>query len=150
MSLTEMESQRLSAVAIATRRFSSARHGYETDEVHAFLEAVAEHVRELESEIRRQHARMALLERRAAAATDAAYARVLRQLMGVVRAADQAGQEIRTSAEAEARAIIEAARGQAPNTDEDRGGESPDAESVADPEADDGLDVELLWGPAEP
>lgn len=146
MSSTEIESQRMSSMAVATRRFGTARHGYEPEEVHAFLEAVAQHIRELEGELRQQHARMALLERRAAAATDTAYARVFRQLMGVVRAAEQAGDQIRASAEEEARAIVASARGREASPAAEN---SPqEADPSPDPDDDLSIDVELLWGKA--
>jgi cell division septum initiation protein DivIVA len=155
VSLTETESHRITPVSIATRRFAAARHGYETEEVHAFLEAVSEHVRELETELRRQQARMGLLERRVAAARDAAYARVFRQMMEVVRAAEHVAEDVRAGAEAEARSIVEAARKQAASAPAAEVDLAVPDEVIADETGEAGngshsdmsIDIEMLWGP---
>jgi DivIVA domain-containing protein len=158
---TETESQRLTPVSIATRRFATAKHGYDTEEVHAFLEAISEHVRDLETHVRRQQARMGLLERRVAAAREAAYARVFRQMMEVVRAAEHVAEGVRAGAEAEARAILDTARGQAGPIEADHEASATPTSSTgapadqpapaqADEEVSDmSIDVELLWGTAE-
>ncbi|HYT78262.1 MAG TPA: DivIVA domain-containing protein [Actinomycetota bacterium] len=95
---------------IAGRGFSLGRKGYDPEEVHEFLTQVAEHVSRLQGEVEWLRARSEHLERRTAAAQEAAYARVSRDFMEVVRRADEAAGRVRLQAETKAQADIMLAR----------------------------------------
>jgi DivIVA protein len=95
---------------IAGRGFSLGRRGYEPEEVHIFLREVAEYVGRLQGEVEWLRARSEHLERRSAAAQDAAYARLSRDFMDVVRRADEAAVRVRHQAEAKAQADTVSAR----------------------------------------
>jgi DivIVA domain-containing protein len=100
-------------VDIAAQRFTMARKGYAPEEVREFLRQLAEYVSRLQGEIEWQRARSEHLERRTAAAQEAAYARLSRDFMDVVRRADEAASRVRGEAEAQARAELGSAHGQA-------------------------------------
>jgi DivIVA domain-containing protein len=106
MATTELEASSIRAGDIAGQRFELAKRGYEPDEVHRFLQAVADHLGHLQGEIEWQRARVEHLEQRSAAAQDSAYDRISREFMEVVRRADEAATQVRARAEGEARAAL--------------------------------------------
>jgi DivIVA domain-containing protein len=110
--LSEMETV-TGPAGVLTHDFSIGRRGYDPEEVHAHLRRVADQVGRLQSDLDRRRAREELLERKIASAQEAAYARVFRHLMEVMRAAEEAGSRIRGAAEDEAQAILAAAREEA-------------------------------------
>jgi hypothetical protein len=95
---------------IAGRGFPLTRKGYEVEEVHAFLREVAEYVGRLQGEVEWLRARSEHLERRSSAAQEAAYGRLSRDFMEVVRRADEAAGRVRLQADAKAQADMAAAR----------------------------------------
>jgi DivIVA domain-containing protein len=97
----------------AGQRFAQARKGYSPEAVDAFLDRVGERVHRLEGELERQRARAELLERKIASAQEAAYARVFRHLMEVMRSAEDAASRIRRAAEDEGRSLVELAQREA-------------------------------------
>jgi DivIVA domain-containing protein len=99
--------------AVLTHDFSIGRRGYDPEEVHAHLRRVADEMGRLQAEVDRRRAREELLERKIASAQEAAYARVFRHLMDVMRAAEEAGGRVRGAAEDEADAILAEAREEA-------------------------------------
>jgi DivIVA domain-containing protein len=109
----ELQDPSLSAGAITGRRFRSARRGYEPEEVDAFLAAVADRFGELQREVEQERSRAELLGHQVSGAQEAAYGRVFRQLMDVMRAADGAAAGIRSAAEREAKALVAQARAEA-------------------------------------
>ena len=109
----EPERHSLRPSSIAGQGFSLARKGYEPQEVHAFLTEVAEYVSRLQGEVEWLRARSEHLDRRTAAAQDAAYARLSRDFMDVVRRADEAASRVRLQAEAKAQSDLVLARGDA-------------------------------------
>jgi DivIVA domain-containing protein len=106
---SELEAQPIQPSAIVGRRFRLARKGYDPAEVDQFLRQLSEVVARLQGEVEWQRARGEHLERRTTAAQEAAYARLSRDFMDVVRRADEAASRVRTDAEAQARAEIGAA-----------------------------------------
>jgi DivIVA protein len=106
----EPERHSLRPSYIAGRGFTLARKGYEPEEVHSFLREVAEYVSRMQGEVEWLRARSEHLERRSAAAQDAAYARLSRDFMDVVRRADEAAGRVRLQAEAKAQAEMATAR----------------------------------------
>jgi DivIVA domain-containing protein len=98
---------------IAARRFPLIRKGYPPEEVDRFLRQLSEEVARLRGEIDWQRARSEHLERRTTAAQEAAYARLSRDFMEVVRRADQAAGRVRAEAEVKARAEVEGAHREA-------------------------------------
>jgi DivIVA domain-containing protein len=107
----EPERQVIRPSYIAGRGFPLARKkGYEPEEVHDFLREVAEYVSRLQGEVEWLRARSEHLERRSASAQEAAYARVSRDFMDVVRQADQAAGKVRLHAEAKAQSDMMMAR----------------------------------------
>jgi cell division septum initiation protein DivIVA len=74
---------------------------------------VADRFAELEQQVEEERSRAELLGHQVAGAQEAAYGRVFRQLMDVMRAADAAAAGIRSTAEREAKAIVEDARTEA-------------------------------------
>jgi DivIVA domain-containing protein len=98
---------------IAAQRFSVVRKGYAPEEVDQFLRQVAERMSRLEGEIEWLRARSEHLEHRTTAAQEAAYARLSRDFMDVVRRADEAAGRVRAEAEAQARAQVGAAHREA-------------------------------------
>jgi DivIVA domain-containing protein len=101
-------------ISEAERRFSPAkRGGYEPAEVDRFVQRVSDYVGRLEAEVTRQRARAELLERRAVTASEAAYARVFRNLVDVMRSAEDAAAKVRAEANNEADAIVTGARQEA-------------------------------------
>lgn len=113
MAVFELHDPSLSASAITGRRFRSAKRGYEPAEVDAFLAAIAARFGELQSEVEQQRSRAELVGRQVAGAQEAAYARVFRQLMEVMRAADDAAAQIKAGAEREAKALLARAQAEA-------------------------------------
>jgi DivIVA domain-containing protein len=95
---------------IAGRGFSLGRRGYDPEEVHTFLREVAEYVSRLQGELEWLRARSEHLERRSGAAQEAAYARLSRDFMDVVRRADEASVRVRQQAEAKAQSDMVDAR----------------------------------------
>lgn len=112
MALFELETP-TGVAAVLTYDFSIGRRGYDPEEVHAHLRRVADEMGRLQGEVDRRRAREELLQRKIASAQEAAYARVFRRLMDVMRAAEETGGRIRGAAEDEARAIVAAAREEA-------------------------------------
>ena len=110
MATPEPERPALRPSSIAGRGFPLTRKGYEVEEVHAFLREVAEYVGRLQGEVEWLRARSEHLERRSAAAQEAAYGRLSRDFMEVVRRADEAAGRVRLQAEAKAQADTAAAR----------------------------------------
>jgi DivIVA domain-containing protein len=109
MASPESERVSLRPADIAGHRFATTRRGYDPEEVDGLLRAVAEHLSRLQGEIEWQQARVEHLERRAASTQDDAYARLSRDFMKAVRAADEATARVRQEAEAEARrSVVEA------------------------------------------
>ena len=106
----EPERHSLRPSDIAGRGFSLARKGYEPGEVHAFLTDLAEHVSRLQGEVEWLRARSEHLNRRSAAAQDAAYDRLSRDFIDVVRRADEAASRVRLQAEAKAQSDLVLAR----------------------------------------
>jgi len=98
---------------IAGRRFAMNRKGYDPEEVDGFLRRVADEVGRLTGELEWHRARGEHLERRAEAAQEAAYSRMGRNFMDVVRALDEATARIRAEAEAAAKKRIAAAHDEA-------------------------------------
>jgi DivIVA domain-containing protein len=98
---------------IAGHRFSVGRKGFNPGEVHAFLQVVAEHLARLEAQIEWQRARTEHMERQSGSAKDAAYSRLSRDFIEVVRAADEASSRVRSEVEAEARKTIAGAHDEA-------------------------------------
>jgi DivIVA domain-containing protein len=113
VAIAEKGSFALRPAEIASRRFLVAKKGYEPDEVHAFLKQVSEQLSRLQGEIEWQRARVEHLERRTVRAQEAAYARISRDFVDVVHKADEAASKVRTDAEQEARAAMNAARDKA-------------------------------------
>jgi DivIVA domain-containing protein len=110
---SELEGSSLHPAEIAAKTFSVARKGYAQDEVEGFLRVVAEQLSRLQGEIEWQRARGEHLERRTEAAQEAAYARISRGFMDVVRRADEAARRVRVKAEAQARAEVGSAHREA-------------------------------------
>jgi len=98
---------------ISTHRFSSGRRGYQTDEVDAFLRAVAEHVSRLEADLHHYRGQAEGLEARLSGSEESAYSRVSADFAHMIRAADHAANEVRSSAEAKARATVAVAHAEA-------------------------------------
>jgi len=145
----------MSATAIAAHEFAAARRGYDQEEVRSFLAAVAGHLRDQEDELRRRAALVDLLERKAASAQEAAYARVFRQMMEVVRTAEREAARIREQASQEARSILANAREEAALVQVLAPAEAgPRSKGPAEARVGAGgsdiddfsIDVELLWG----
>jgi hypothetical protein len=102
----EPEQHPLRPSSIAGRGFSLVRKGYEPQEVHAFLTDVAEYVSRLQGEVEWLRARSEHLDRKTAAVQDAAYARLSRDFMDVVRRADEAATRVRLRAETKAQSDL--------------------------------------------
>jgi DivIVA domain-containing protein len=109
----ELHDPSMSASAITGRRFRSARRGYDPAEVDTFLAAIADRFGELQREVEQQRSRAELFGRQVAGAQEGAYARVFRQLMDVMRAADDAAAEIKAGAQREAKALVARAQAEA-------------------------------------
>jgi DivIVA domain-containing protein len=110
---SELDSPTLQPADIAAKRFPVGRKGYAQEEVQRFLRQVAENLSRLQGEIEWQRARGEHLERRTTAAQEAAYVRLSRDFMDVVRRADEAAGRVRADAEAEARAEVGSAHREA-------------------------------------
>jgi DivIVA domain-containing protein len=95
---------------IEGQRFTFGKRGYDPEEVHTFLRAVADQVGRLQGENDWQRARVEHLEQRNLSAQDSAYERISREFMEVVRRADEAAGQVRARAENEARAAMGGAR----------------------------------------
>lgn len=113
MATPDLDAPRLSSSDVAGKRFRSVRRGYDPEEVHEFLRVVAERIAQLQGEIEWQRARGEHLERRRAAAQEAAYVRLSREFLEVVRKADEAAGRVRLQAEVGAQAELAAARAEA-------------------------------------
>lgn len=110
MATEEREAGGLRPGDIEGRRFTIGKRGYQPEEVHGFLRAVADQMGRLQGEIDWQRARVEHLEQRSLAAQDSAYERISREFMEVVRRADEAATQVRSRAEHEARAAFGDAR----------------------------------------
>jgi DivIVA domain-containing protein len=110
---SELGTSSLHPAEIAAQRFPVARKGYAQEEVQRYLRLVAEHLSRLQGEIEWQRARGEHLERRSTAAQEAAYVRLSRDFMDVVRRADEAAGRVRADAEAQARAEVGSAEREA-------------------------------------
>jgi DivIVA domain-containing protein len=110
VSIPEPELQGLRPSSIAGRGFSLVRKGYEPEEVQRFLRDIAEQVSRLQGELEWLRARSEHLERRSVAAQEAAYARLSRDFMEVVRRADEAAGRVKYQAEAKAQSDLVVAR----------------------------------------
>ncbi|MGH2555739.1 MAG: DivIVA domain-containing protein [Actinomycetota bacterium] len=110
MATPEPERPALRPSYIAGRGFPLTRKGYEVEGVHAFLREVAEYVSRLQGEVEWLRARSEHLERRSAAAQEAAYGRLSRDFMEVVRRTDEAAGRVRLQAEAKAQSEMATAR----------------------------------------
>jgi DivIVA domain-containing protein len=110
---SELEAPSLQPAEIVAKRFPVARKGYAQEEVQRFLRLVAENLSRLQGEIEWQRARGEHLERRTTAAQEAAYVRLSRDFMDVVRRADEAASRVRADAEAQARAEVGSAHREA-------------------------------------
>jgi DivIVA domain-containing protein len=109
----ELHDPSLSGAAITGRRFRSARRGYDPVEVDAFMAAIADRFDELQREVEQQRGRAELFGRQVAGAQEGAYARVFRQLIDVMRAADDAAAEIKAGAGRDANALLAEAQAEA-------------------------------------
>jgi len=99
---------------VSPHRFTPAkRGGYEAEEVDQFVRRVSDYVGRLEAEVTRQRARAELLERRAVSASEAAYSRVFRNLVDVMRSAEDAAAKVRAEANNDADATMTAMRQEA-------------------------------------
>lgn len=113
MAASELEAPSVQPAEIVAKRFSIARKGYAQEEVQRFLRLVAENLSRLQGEIEWQRARSEHLERRTTAAQEAAYVRLSRDFMDVVRRADEAAGRVRADAEAQAKAEVGSAHREA-------------------------------------
>ena len=113
MATPELQSRTTQPADIAGQRFPIVRKGYASEEVDRFLRQLSELVARLQGEVEWQRARGEHLERRTTAAQEAAYARLSRDFMDVVRRADEAASRVRAEAEAQARGEIGAAHREA-------------------------------------
>jgi DivIVA domain-containing protein len=98
---------------IGEHRFPVVRRGYDPEVVDAFLANIAEQVLRLEDEVTWQRTRIDLLERRSAAAEEAVYARIARDIAEVLRAADEAAAGMRMDAHLAAESSLAWAREEA-------------------------------------
>jgi DivIVA domain-containing protein len=110
---SELESPVSHSADIAAQRFSIVRKGYAPEEVDQFLRQLADRMTRLQGEIEWLRARSEHLEHRTNAAQEAAYARLSRDFMDVVRRADEAATRVRAEAEAQARAEVSVAHKEA-------------------------------------
>jgi cell division septum initiation protein DivIVA len=110
---TEAVSPRSGAPDVATQGFALIRRGYDPQAVDVFVASVGEQIARLQGEVEWLRARSEHFERRSASATEAAYARMARQLVDLVRKADQAVQQVRTEAKHEAGRLVGLARAEA-------------------------------------
>jgi DivIVA domain-containing protein len=110
---SELETPSVQPAEIVAQRFPVARKGYAQEDVKRFLQLVAESLSRLQGEIEWQRARSEHLERRTTAAQEAAYARLSRDFMDVVRRADEAAGRVRADAEAQARSEVGSAHREA-------------------------------------
>ncbi len=155
MARTQPDDPGLDWGEIATPRFRVARRGYDTEEVDDFLARMGRKTLELDASLRRYKARMDLLEQKVASAQEAAYARVFRQVIEVLRTAEREAGRIRGEATREAEALLAHAREKASLLElapRGRNGGKRKAAAAAGraPERDDlSIDVELLWGRSE-
>lgn len=113
MATSELQTRTTQPADIAGQRFPIVRKGYASEEVDRFLRQLSELVARLQGEVEWQRARGEHLERRTTAAQEAAYARLSRDFMDVVRRADEAATRVRAEAEAQARGEIGAAHKEA-------------------------------------
>ena len=113
MATPEPRAQQIRATDITGQRFTFTRRGLDPDEVHEFLQTVADQLSGLQGEIEWLRARGEHLERRDATAQEAAYTRLSSAFEGVVRRADEAAARVRIGTEEEAKARVQAAREEA-------------------------------------
>ena len=113
MATSELQAPSVQPAEIVAKRFPVVRKGYAQEEVQRFLRLVAENLSRLQGEIEWQRARSEHLERRTTAAQEAAYVRLSRDFMDVVRRADEAAGRVRADAESQARAEVGSAHREA-------------------------------------
>jgi DivIVA domain-containing protein len=113
VSTAESDRSSIRPADVAGRTFSEARRGYNREEVDAFLRSLAKEMSRLQGEIEWHRARSEHREGRAAPAREAAYERITRNFMDVVRSADEAAARIRSEAEVEGRATVASAHEEA-------------------------------------
>src|SRR5438045_7660735 len=106
MAMSDVQEPVAPSADVPGQRFNQSRKGYSPEAVDAFVQRVGERIKRLEGELERQQARAELLERKIASAQEAAYARVFRHLMEVMRSAEDAASRIRRTAEDEGRALV--------------------------------------------
>ncbi len=94
-------------------RFPLARRGYETENVDRFVASMSERIKRLQGQVEWLRARSEHFERRSASANEAAYARVARDFVELLRQAEQEAQRIRAEGQDEARRLIDAAHREA-------------------------------------
>ena len=126
MATTEAVSPRSGARDVATQRFAIIRRGYDPEAVDRFLASAGEQMARLRGQVEWLRARSENFERRSASANEAAYARVARQLVNLVRKADQAAQQVRTGAKEEAGRLVGSARAEADRILAEARKEAPD------------------------
>jgi DivIVA domain-containing protein len=116
-----------SAEQIRRRQFATVRRGYDPDQVHDYLNQVAQQVEALEGELREQRLTSTAVDDAASAAAaspmaasapagaeaDAAYDRIGQRLANVLRAADEEAQTMIDQARTEAEALLGEARAEA-------------------------------------
>lgn len=140
---------------IASPRFRTGRRGYDIEEVDQFLSRMAKKTLQLDAALRRNKARMELLEQKVATAEEAAYARVFRQVIEVLRTAEREAGRIRWEAKRDAEATLAQAREQAsliqlaPQAANGARRKAAAPAGRAVDHDDLSVDVELLWGRSE-
>jgi DivIVA domain-containing protein len=116
-----------SAEQIRRRQFATVRRGYDPDQVHDYLNQVAQQVEALEGELREQRLTSSALDDATSAApassmvaaapagveADAAYDRIGQRLANVLRAADEEAQTMIEQARADAEALLGEAKAEA-------------------------------------
>ncbi|HEY1734164.1 MAG TPA: DivIVA domain-containing protein [Acidimicrobiales bacterium] len=103
----------LSADAIATRAFSQARRGYDTDEVRRFLQAVAQEIAGLRRQTSALESRLKSTEERVASpdlSEEAIVAAVGDEMAATLRSAHSAATELRKRTAEEAETLLDASR----------------------------------------
>jgi DivIVA domain-containing protein len=140
----ELDTAALRPGDIAGQRFTIAKRGYEPQEVHQFLQSVADHFERLHGEIDWARARIEHLEQRSLVEHEGAYERLSREFMEVVRRADEAASHVRARAEDEARLAVTGAHEEANRMIASAGGEAERVLITAREEAE-RLVAEATW-----
>src|SRR5213593_1959971 len=95
VSTAESERPSMRPADVAGRTFGEARRGYNREEVDAFLRSLAKEMSRLQGEVDWHRARSDRLEGRGAPAREAAYERLARNFMDVVRSADEVAARVK-------------------------------------------------------